>query len=116
MYKVVVYAPAERADTLPPFLLYPICTLWFESVKCVRVWFQRMPEQPGRNSVMYLQIRSYSVLSDFMAHNKNMWGGGETIYDQHILRIEEGSRRIFALCVTRKKSYLHLCSNTVYYH
>jgi hypothetical protein len=22
-YKVVVYAPAERADTLPPFLLYP---------------------------------------------------------------------------------------------
>jgi hypothetical protein len=23
MYKVVVYAPAERADTLPLFLLYP---------------------------------------------------------------------------------------------
>jgi hypothetical protein len=23
MYKVGVYAPAERADTLPPFLLYP---------------------------------------------------------------------------------------------
>ncbi len=22
-YKVVMYAPAERADTLPPFLLYP---------------------------------------------------------------------------------------------
>jgi hypothetical protein len=22
-YKVVVYAPAERADTLPPILLYP---------------------------------------------------------------------------------------------
>jgi hypothetical protein len=22
-YKVVVYAPAERADTLPPYLIYP---------------------------------------------------------------------------------------------
>ncbi len=27
-YKVVVYAPAGRADTLPLFLHYPICTLW----------------------------------------------------------------------------------------
>ncbi len=27
-YKVVVYAPAERADTLPIVLLYPYCTLW----------------------------------------------------------------------------------------
>jgi hypothetical protein len=29
MYKVVVYAPGESADTLPLFLLYPysICTL-----------------------------------------------------------------------------------------
>ncbi len=25
---VAVYAPAERADTLPVFHLYPICTLW----------------------------------------------------------------------------------------
>jgi hypothetical protein len=28
-YKVAVYTPAERADTLPVFSLYPICTLWF---------------------------------------------------------------------------------------
>ncbi len=28
-YKVAVYAPAEMADTLPPFFFYtPICTLW----------------------------------------------------------------------------------------
>ncbi len=27
-YKVAVYAPAERADTLPLFHLYPICTPW----------------------------------------------------------------------------------------
>jgi hypothetical protein len=27
-YKVAVYAPAERADTLPLFHPYPICTLW----------------------------------------------------------------------------------------
>jgi hypothetical protein len=26
----IVYAPAERADTLPLFHLYPICTLWTE--------------------------------------------------------------------------------------
>ena len=26
--KVIVYVPAERADTLPLFHLYPICTLW----------------------------------------------------------------------------------------
>jgi hypothetical protein len=25
-----VYAPAERADTLPLYLLYPICTLWLQ--------------------------------------------------------------------------------------
>jgi hypothetical protein len=29
MYKVAVYGPAERADTLPLFHLYPLCTLWF---------------------------------------------------------------------------------------
>jgi hypothetical protein len=28
-YKVAVYDPAERADTLPLFHLHPICTLWF---------------------------------------------------------------------------------------
>ncbi len=27
-YKVEVYDSAERADTLPLFLLYPLCTLW----------------------------------------------------------------------------------------
>ncbi len=27
-YKVAGYAPAERADTLPVFHLYPMCTLW----------------------------------------------------------------------------------------
>jgi hypothetical protein len=27
-YKVVVYAPAERADAHPLFPLYPICTQW----------------------------------------------------------------------------------------
>jgi hypothetical protein len=27
-YKVAVYSVAERADTLPVFHLYPICTLW----------------------------------------------------------------------------------------
>jgi len=27
-YKVAVYAPAERADTLPVFHLYPTCNLW----------------------------------------------------------------------------------------
>ncbi len=27
-YKVAVYAPAERADTLPLFHLYPVCNLW----------------------------------------------------------------------------------------
>jgi hypothetical protein len=27
-YKVAVYAPAERADALPVFHLYPLCTLW----------------------------------------------------------------------------------------
>ncbi len=28
-YKVAVYAPAERTDTLSLFHLYPICTLWY---------------------------------------------------------------------------------------
>jgi hypothetical protein len=28
-YKVAVYAPAERADTLPEFHLYPICNYGF---------------------------------------------------------------------------------------
>ncbi len=28
-YKVAVYAPAERVDTLSLFHLYPICTLWW---------------------------------------------------------------------------------------
>ncbi len=29
MYKVAMYAPAERADTLHLFHLYPLCILWF---------------------------------------------------------------------------------------
>ncbi len=32
--KVAVYAPAERADTLPLFHLYPMCTLWFTVSLC----------------------------------------------------------------------------------
>ncbi len=28
VYKVAVYAPAERTETLLLFHLYPICTLW----------------------------------------------------------------------------------------
>ncbi len=32
-YRVAVYTPAERADTLPLFLSTSICTLWFESPK-----------------------------------------------------------------------------------
>jgi hypothetical protein len=32
-YKVAMYAPAERADTLPLFHLYPICTLWYTTVQ-----------------------------------------------------------------------------------
>ncbi len=32
MYKVVVYAPAKRADTLPLFHLFPICILLSRSV------------------------------------------------------------------------------------
>ncbi len=31
-YKVALYAPAERADTLPLFHLYPICALCPEPV------------------------------------------------------------------------------------
>jgi hypothetical protein len=32
-YKVVVYAPAERADTLPLFLLYPYMNyMWVSAV------------------------------------------------------------------------------------
>jgi hypothetical protein len=27
-YKAAVYAPAESADALPEFNLYPVCTLW----------------------------------------------------------------------------------------
>jgi hypothetical protein len=33
-YKVVVYAPAERADTLPLFHLCPICILWMRAALC----------------------------------------------------------------------------------
>ncbi len=43
-YKVAVYAPAERTDTLPLFHLYPIFTLW------------------SRQSLIYISLRLYSYL------------------------------------------------------
>jgi len=73
-----------------------------------------MPEQPGRNSVMYLQIRSYSVLSDFMAHNKNMWRGGGTIYDQHILGIERRGAGGYLLFVLLEKSLIYIYVQILY--
>jgi hypothetical protein len=30
MYKIAVHAPAERADTIPLYTLYPIFTLWLQ--------------------------------------------------------------------------------------
>jgi hypothetical protein len=49
-YKVAVYAPAEGADTIPLFHLYPICTLWSaDTVNIVNfpsLWY---------NSVLYIQ-------------------------------------------------------------
>jgi hypothetical protein len=41
MSTVAVYAPAERADTIPVFHLYPICTLYFLSFicsSCIQSW------------------------------------------------------------------------------
>jgi hypothetical protein len=50
-YKVAVYAPAEMADTLPVFHLYPICThgfrpSWDGDFRCITS--QAFPMQPGR--------------------------------------------------------------------
>ncbi len=39
MYKVAVYAPAKRADTLPVFHLYPICNL-LGSLYCINSQYE----------------------------------------------------------------------------
>jgi hypothetical protein len=36
-FKVVVYAPAERADALPYFSPNPICTLWYK----LKLWIHQ---------------------------------------------------------------------------
>jgi hypothetical protein len=55
-HKVVVYAPAEREDTLSLFLLYPYmyCTLWFKHKGKTR----RKSESKGK---MRNQIEEYKI-------------------------------------------------------
>jgi hypothetical protein len=56
-YKVVVYAPAERADTLPLFHRHSICSLW--SYRPARLLGWRASTTTLCRNQLYPPVRDY---------------------------------------------------------